>query len=550
MKFILFAALSASLLRVSLPDPVVLPPLYFCEGKSERSQRVISACPDLCDFSWNMEEHKLIEVFNQVKREEINLVECHAYEDVRTESESYLFSKTEEIISSVRISPSLEKCKQLREKYCAQYDCHYSEMLPPADFSWGKEKINSYERYVLTSHTRSTVLEEGVLWYMIIGRERALTREKVFENQDQQVIYLWDDIKKQIKDCPLARSKVVVAYPNKKENTNLWVPDMGITLNLTSQKFIDSRCLESDKAKAREIIISKQGVLLGMLPSPPSNYQPSRTIIVSDSLGKNEKLILNSMNTLEMIKSKESCLSRCYLIDSPGMHVLGIGGVFTSRDHQTILCQRFVTGEIESPARLCQLPKFMISLQIEQSSLWWDPEEPVVNTSVRCHQLMRKLPRTGYTVGSILINSSGVYLLRSHLMSKLHPDAFSQTHLLDFITSEEINKVDFQFIPGKHRFATSETKSHIEEEYDNWLSSAWGWVKKRTGEVGSWIGEIGDEIRVFFLVVGLVVTIWIFSILYRVIKPLVASRANSREMVEMEELVVPKRGYRYVRRMD
>ncbi|DBA36588.1 TPA_asm: G [Begonia betacytorhabdovirus 1] len=494
-----------------------IPPLYSCSGKTLSPGSILAMCPVICDYSWDLTRSHIIDIFNQVRREKVEILECSAYKEVRVESESYLFSKTSEIVSSERFLPKLDRCRDLINQNCMVSPCNYIEALPAPDYSWGKDKTATYIRYTIHEHLEAVTVFEGVDEYFVFGKDKIDVKSNVYLDKPQLRYLIWNSHKGAIKSCPFDRSKTALAYSDLSHPLKLWVPDLGMILHLKSPQINDPRCVRPGTLAMRPLILTEEGLIIAN-SSYLETVSSARTVIVSSSMKDNEKLILKNVNSMEMMREREFCLANCYLVEDKGLHILGAGGVYTKDISSSIICTHFVAPVVASPTQVCIEPKIMLKVSYDQTMAWWDPELPILNTSESCSSLLKKLPRKQIDRGAVVVNSSGIFLKRFKLLRDMQSRAFSQTHLDDYIVAPSESKLDYNYNPGSATVTSAKKTSSFEEEYDNWFSSLSGEIGGLWGRFTEFLSGIGDEVRVVSIFVASVIIIWVMSLLYRVIR--------------------------------
>ncbi|DBA36673.1 TPA_asm: G [Howea betacytorhabdovirus 1] len=492
----------------STPAQVNIPPLLVCKDNRLQSSQVIPNCPTICSYNWDLSNPTPIELFNQVKKEVIPVKECSAYMDVVKTTESYLFSKSWEIISTERIMPKKEKCLSLIKDNCQFSTCKYHESLPDPNYLWGSETITTYERYSLETVPEVMVLYEGTHPSILVGSSRVSLDSEVLELSLVKKILFWGNQNPVLKECPLNGGKSVVSYKDLSTPGRYWIPDLGMEISSTGQAFKDPRCTSSGVMEAKNLRLTDEGLIYAELKSD-TGINSFSTIIVSSTLKENERLILRLINDMERNKAKESCLSRCYQVDKPGMHMLGNGGIFTFNDGKSVECSHFVSPTIPLSTLICKNPIGLLRLHANHQFYWWNPESPILESSTRCNILMKQYPRTPLSIGPAEINSSGLYLHRIEISKQLTSDAFSQTHLSSYLSDQSSIKLDNSYEFGSEKHAVSRHVSTISEEHDSWVGDILTSVGGKIKACWEVVEGVGDEIRIIFItiIVGMTIII-------------------------------------------
>nr|DAF42428.1 TPA_asm: G [Dioscorea composita virus 1] len=518
MGLSLFSTLAvlSGLLRLSdqAPSPH-LPPLLLCQDVVPDVTAILPQCPSICKYDWDLSSAAAIELFNQVEKENIPLRECCLYTDIVRTSESYLWSRDHEMLSSERSVPDTSRCKELIKNHCSQQGCKYHETLPELTYEWGSELITTYERYVIETVKETVVLLEGVSPKLAIDNKRVDLSAGYLVLEDSKRILFWDLSNQFSKECPLKNGKTAVAYQEIGQSKNLWVPDLGMKLNKEDSHFHDSRCFKTGQQALKELHISKEGIIFSIDNDAASRTSSSSVIVISSSLKENEKLILKMINDLELNKAREFCLSQCYGIEQHGMHMLGNGGIYTLEDGSGYQCSHFIAAQVSDKASICKDPLGLLQVVAAHKTIWWDPETPYLSPFTQCNRLLKRSFPKNFKRGALIMNRSGIFLSKIHMSRGLSSDAFSQTHLGSYLSDQSELKISQSYEFGTEIISNGTSKYKLMDEHEGWISDIFSSVSKYYHQATSWISEVSDEIRLvlftFLVGLGITVLLWMKS---------------------------------------
>ncbi|CAI6378985.1 putative glycoprotein [Cytorhabdovirus tiliae] len=478
-----------------------VPPLYTCHGSGINSNEIPPFCHSLCHVDWTLSHQQHLEIFNKIAYVDIKMGICTAKREKWVFSESYLWTKTHTMESSVDITPNIDKCKELWSEKCPGGGCHLSSKKPEESYSYGSDTYVTNDHYQITEYTAASIALDQGERVLIFDHFRAKVADGFHFDAENNRYYMWDHTEKSRTDCPYSGNVFTLGYKNDTDSS-YWVPDLGIILKAPFPSFIDRHC--GDKIGAlRPIFISSNGILFANAKEGDSP-KPNRIVSLSGSYSDNEKLIVNSFNNIEMMKDRQTCLSRCMLSNKDGLHVTGIGAIATEGS-TSYVCPKVISCTLDLKPLVCKIP-FMLKLRCMQHQFWWDPSKSYVKDDQSCQVIANSMPKIPMRAGIVTLNGSGIYFNYPKSVESLHPDIFQRNHIGEFLyETSEVKVRDNIKIDSSIEVDTINSSNYTVEHsgWTNILGNSVTWVSDK---INSFTGWLGDEIKMLFIVVIVIVS--------------------------------------------